>query len=282
VTTYFTSRDPGVDVLHHPTYRLGFGTYSLTGERGIDAIRTALEAGYRHVDTARLYGNQREVGEAIARADVPREELFVATKIGHFEEPEKTTEYVDSGVRDSLDRLGLDRVDLLYHHWPRRPSEIETVLPAFNTLVAEGLVDRVGVSNYTRDDLDRADDLLDVPLFANQIEMHPLLPQRALRRAVRERDATVVAYSPIAQGAVFDEAEITAVAEKHGVDEASVSLAWLLSKEGVAAIPRSQSPAHIRSNYAARQVDLDETDIERIDGIDRRHRCEDPAWMTWD
>jgi 2,5-diketo-D-gluconate reductase B len=269
-------------VFDRETHRLGFGTYSLTGEDGIDAITTAIETGYRHIDTARLYGNQNEVGTAIDRTNVPREDLFVATKIGHFEEPEKTAEYVRDGVRDNLDRLGLDRVDLLYHHWPRRASEVETVLPVFNDLVAEGLVDRVGVSNYTRDYLARADDLLDVPLFANQVEMHPLLPQEELRAAVRDRDAWLVAYSPLAQGAVFDVPEITAVAERHGVSEAVVSLAWLLSKEDVAAIPRSKTPAHVRSNFEALRLDLDDEDVARIDGIDRRHRCEDPEWMVWD
>lgn len=269
-------------MLENERARLGFGTYSLTGEDGIDAITTAIEAGYRHIDTARLYGNQAEVGEAIERADVPREELFVATKIGHFEEPEKTTDYVHNGVRDNLDRLGLETVDLLYHHWPRREAEVETVLPVFNDLVDEGLVDRVGVSNYTLDYLARADDLLDVPLYANQIEMHPLLPQRELRQAVRDRDAFTVAYSPLAQGEVFDVPEITTVAEKHGVNEAVVSLAWLLSKERVAAIPRSKTPAHIRSNFEALHLELDDDDVARIDGIERRHRCEDPDWMDWD
>lgn len=268
-------------MLENDTYRLGFGTYSLTGEAGIEAIATAIEAGYRHLDTARLYGNQREVGEAIERAAVSREELFVATKIGHFEEPEKTADYVEEGVRDNLDRLGLESVDLLYHHWPRRASEIETVLPVFDRLVEEGLTERVGVSNYTLEDLALADDLLEAPLYANQVEMHPLLPQRDLLAAVRNRDANLVAYSPIAQGAVFDVPAVSTVAEKHGVSEATVSLAWLLSTDGVAAIPRSKTPAHIRSNFEALALELDDEDLERIDGIDRRHRCEDPEWMEW-
>jgi 2,5-diketo-D-gluconate reductase B len=269
-------------VLDRERHRLGFGTYSLTGEDGIDAMTTAIETGYRHIDTARLYGNQSEVGAAIERSNVPREDLFVATKIGHFEEPEKTAEYIRVGVRDNLDRLGLDTIDLLYHHWPRRASEVETVLPVFNDLVDEGLVERVGVSNYTTTYLERADDLLDVSLYANQVEMHPLLPQETLREALRDRDANLVAYSPLAQGAVFNVPEITAVAEKHGVTPAVVSLAWLLSKDGVAAIPRSKTQVHIRSNFEALQLELDDEDITRIDSIDRRHRCEDPEWMVWD
>jgi len=263
-------------------YELGFGTYSLTGEDGIDALATAIESGYRHLDTARLYGNEEEVGAAIARADIDRDELFVATKIAHFEEPEKTPEYVRTGVEESLDRLGIETIDLLYHHWPRGRDDIQTVLPVFNELVEAGQVERVGVSNYTPADLELADDLLEPSLYAVQAEMHPFLPQDELRAAVRDRDAYFVAYSPIAQGEVFDDPDISAVADKHGVNEATVSLAWLLSKDGVVPIPRSKTPDHIRSNRDALELGLDDEDIERIDGIDRHLRCEDPDWMEWE
>ncbi|PCR88846.1 aldo/keto reductase [Natrinema ejinorense] len=263
-------------------YRLGFGTYSLTGEDGIDALATAIDSGYRHLDTARLYGNETEVGTAIETAAVDRDDLFVATKIAHFEEPEKTPEYVRNGVEESLSRLGVDTIDLLYHHWPRGDDEIETVLPVFNELVEAGHVEHVGVSNYTPSDLELADDLLEPSLYAAQAEMHPFLPQDDLRAAVRDRDAYFVAYSPIAQGDVFDAPAISAVADKHDVNEAVVSLAWLLSKDGVVPIPRSETSDHIRSNRDALDVELDDDDIERIDGIDRRLRCEDPSWMEWE
>jgi 2,5-diketo-D-gluconate reductase B len=132
-----------------PAYRLGFGTYSLCGCEGADIIETALEAGYRHVDTALMYENEAIVGDAIDRADVNRDEVFVATKIGHFTEPEKTPEYIREGVHDSLARLGIETIDLLYHHWPRRYGEIETVLPVFEDLYETGIVRNLGVSNYT-------------------------------------------------------------------------------------------------------------------------------------
>lgn len=269
-------------MLDEDAYGLGFGTYSLTDEDGIDALVTAIESGYRHLDTARLYGNEEEVGEAIARADVDRDDLFVATKIAHFEEPEKTPEYVRNGVEESLSRLGVDTIDLLYHHWPRGQDDIETVLPVFNDLVDAGQVERVGLSNYTPADLELADDLLEHSPFAVQAEMHPFLPQDDLRTAVRDRDAYFVAYSPIAQGEVFDSPEISAIADEHDVNEAVVSLAWLLSKDGVVPIPRSKTPDHIRGNREALELELDDEDIERIDGIDRRLRCEDPEWMEWE
>jgi len=278
---YFSAVNDRVHVLDNQAYRLGLGTYTLTGDDGIDVMAGALDAGYRHVDTARLYGNQSEVGKAIEAASVAREELFVATKIAHFEEPEKTPEYIRDGVEEGLEKLGGDSIDLLYHHWPRNVDDIDTVLPVFEELHDDGVVDRIGVSNYRSEDIERAVDLIDVPIYANQVEMHPLLPQEGLYEVCREHDIYVVAYAPLAQGEVFDVPEIVDVAEKHDTTPAAVSLAWLLSHEGVAAIPRSSSLDHIVENIEARDLDLDEEDIERIDSIDETHRCEDPDWMDW-
>ena len=172
-------------------------------------------------------------------------------------------------------------MDRLYHHWPRDRAEIETVLPLLAEFVETGAVRELGVSNYTVDDLELARNLVDVPIAANQVEMHPLLQQDALREALRGTETRLVAYSPLAQGAVFEEDAIAAVADKHDVSEAVVSLAWLLSKEDVAAIPRTGAPSHLRENLEAINVELDPEDIERIDAIERTHRCEDPAWMAW-
>lgn len=267
-------------MFENPATRLGFGTYSLTGEDGVDAISAALDIGYRHVDTATLYENQRAVGDAIERAGVDREELLVATKVGHFEEPEKTPEYVRDAVRRSFELLGVDTIDLLYHHWPRTRGEIRDVLPVIEEFVAEGTVRHLGVSNYRIEDLELANDILEVPVAANQVEMHPLLPQSELREHLAGTETTLVAYSPIAQGEVFDVPEIETVADTHDTSEATVSLAWALEK-GVVPIPRTSDPGHASTNFQALELNLDDEAIERIDGIDRRHRCEDPAWMEW-
>ncbi|MBX0325097.1 aldo/keto reductase [Halomicroarcula sp. F13] len=261
--------------------QLGLGTYSLTDESGTETIAAALDVGYRHLDTARLYENEREVGEAIADSGVDRDDLFVATKVAHFEEPEKSESYVHRAVQESFERLGLDRVDLLYHHWPRSQDDIETVLPILEEYVEDGVVDHLGVSNYTIADMELAWDLVDVHIDALQVEMHPLLQQDELRAFLANTDTQLVAYSPLAQGAVFDVDAISVVAEKHGVSEAVVSLAWLLSKDGVAAIPRTSSVDHLRDNFEALSVDLDDEDIDSIDAIERTHRCEDPDWMRW-
>lgn len=262
-------------------YRLGLGTYSLTGEEGTDAMIAAIEVGYRHLDTATLYGNEEEIGAAIERASVDRDELFVATKIAHNEEPGPTPEYVRTGVDESREKLGCDTIDLLYHHWPRGREDIETVLPVFEELVDEGIVERVAVSNYTIADVELARELVDVPLFANQIEMHPLLQQDDLYEYLREQDMYAVAYSPLAQGMVFDVPELRDIAAKHDTTPANVSLAWLRSRDGVVPIPRSSSEEHIRANFRARELSLDDEDRERIAAIDETLRCENPDWMEW-
>lgn len=262
-------------------FQPGLGTYSLTGERGTETIAKALEAGYRHVDTARLYGNESEVGEALRMADVDTDDVLVATKVAHFEEPEKTPDYVRTAITESRERLGVDTIDLLYHHWPLEGSEIETVLSVFAEFVRDGVVDNVAVSNYPVRFLERIESTVDVPIVADQVEMHPLLQQEELYDYLRERGIYLVAYSPLAQGKVFDVDELVEIADKHGTTPTSVSLAWLLQKEGVVPIPRSSSIEHVEQNYAARELALDDEDVEKIESIDRQVRLEDPDGMEW-
>jgi len=262
-------------------YDIGLGTYSLTGEAGVEALTAAIEMGYRHIDTARLYGNEREVGDAIDRADVDREELFVATKIDHFTEQEPTPEYIRQGVAESKEKLGVETVDLLYHHWRRHPEHIDTVLPVFEELLEAGDVARIGASNYTVEDVERASDRYSTPIYANQVEMHPLLQQEKMRATLRDHGCYLVAYSPLAQGAVFEVPVLQEIAEKHDTTPAAVSLAWLRGTDGVVPIPRSADEAHLRANFEARHLSLDPEDVERIDAIEETRRLEDPEWMAW-
>ncbi|MFB6173781.1 MAG: aldo/keto reductase [Halobacteriales archaeon] len=259
--------------------RPGFGTWSITDpDRCAERVATALEAGYRHVDTAQMYDNEAYVGRGIRESAVPRGEVFLATKVHHRN---CARENVLSTARASLDRLGMDSVDLLYVHWPRAAYDAADTLPAFDELRDAGAIDHVGLSNFTPALLDEAREVLDAPIFAHQVEMHPLLPQEELRNYAREHDHWLVAYCPLARGQVFDVPEIREVAEKHGATPAQVSLAWLLSKDRVVPIPQSSDPDHIRENVAARGLDLDPEDVERIDAIDREVRVVDPADAAW-
>jgi 2,5-diketo-D-gluconate reductase B len=265
-----------------PDYRgmplLGLGTWENDDhDQCVESVKTALETGYRHVDTAQIYGNEAAVGEGIAAADVDREEVFLATKV-----------WIDSlshadvihTTRESLDRLGVDHVDLLYVHWPARTYDPEETLGAFDQLYAENLTERVGVSNFEPDQLREAVEVAEAPIFANQVECHPLLQQRELRSVCADHDVELVAYSPLARGAVFDDPDVRAVAEKHGVSPAQVSLAWLREK-AVTAIPKATSAEHIRDNWASLTLDLDEEDLARIDAIDRQDRRVDPDFGPW-
>lgn len=259
--------------------RLGFGTHQMTDRREcVDAVETALAAGYRHVDTAQLYGNEKFVGEAVATSDVDREEVVVATKVW---QDSLARDDVLASTRQSLERLGVDTIDVLYAHWPREDYDPEETLSAFDELREEGLIERVGLSNFTPDLLEEAREHLSAPIFANQVEMHPLLPQEELVAYAQEHDHWLVAYAPIARNKVADVPEIREVAEKHDASPAQVSLAWLLAKDNVAAIPKAASAEHIRDNWAARDLDLDEADVAKIDGIERRERIIDPKDAPW-
>lgn len=262
---------------------IGLGTWENTdSETCVESVRTALEIGYRHVDTAQYYGNEQEVGEGIAAADVPREDVVVATKV-HAEKFGLAYDEVIEGLEASLDRLGLDYLDLLYVHWPVGNYDATETMPAFDELIDRGLIKYAGVSNFTVNLIDEVQEHLDADLFAHQIEMHPLLPQDEVVEHAQTNDYNLVAYSPLSRGRVFDIPEVTEVAEKHGVSEAQVSLAWLLSRDNVRVIPKASSEDHIRDNFGALDLDLDSEDVEKIDDIDRTERFverDDSPWLV--
>ncbi|WP_018258148.1 aldo/keto reductase [Halomicrobium katesii] len=260
---------------------VGIGTWENTDpEACANAVQTALEMGYRHVDTADIYGNEQHVGEGIERADVDRESFVLASK-AHTKATGLTYDGVIETAEQSLDRLGVDALDLFYVHWPMGDYDAEETLPAFDELVADGLIREVGVSNFSPELVEEAMEILDAPLFANQVEMHPLLQQEALVAHAQAHDYYLVAYSPLARGDVFDVPEVSEVADKHGVSEAQVSLAWLRSKDNVVAIPKATSPAHIEDNYASLDLALDDEDLAAIDGIEREDRHLDFDAAPW-
>nr|WP_044951177.1 aldo/keto reductase [Halorhabdus tiamatea] len=254
---------------------LGLGTWENEDpEQCADSVATALEMGYRHVDTAKAYHNEDAVGDGIAAADVPREDVFVATKV--WAGDLAYDDVIESAER-SADRLGVETIDLLYIHWPSHAYEPEETLPAFDELVDRGVIDRVGVSNFTPDQIERARDVLESPLYANQVEMHPYLEQAELRAFAAETDLNLVAYSPLGRGTVLDDETLAEIAEKHDASVAQVSLAWLREK-GVTAIPKATSEAHIRDNFESVGLDLDAEDVATIDDIDRTDRQIHPDW----
>jgi len=259
--------------------RLGLGTYQNDDhDQCAESVRTALEVGYRNVDTAQGYENEAAVGEGIADAEVPREDVFLASKVqtdnlGYDDTLEST--------RESASKLGVDTVDLMYVHWPLDTYDPEATLPALDDLREEGTIDHVGLSNFRPDQLDEAGDHLDAPIFAHQVEMHPLLQQEELHEYALADDHLLVAYCPIARGTVSEVDAIREVAEKHDATPVQVSLAWLTGKENVVAIPKATGEDHIRENFEARAVDLDAEDVERIESIEREERIVEFDEAPW-
>nr|WP_254765709.1 aldo/keto reductase [Salinilacihabitans rarus] len=258
---------------------IGLGTYGNTNpEECAESVHTALELGYRHVDTAEMYGNEAAVGEGIARADVDPADVFVATKVDS-----RNLAYDDAveSARASRDRLGVDVVDLLYVHWPIRTYDPAETLAAFDDLRDEGVIRHVGLSNFTPALLSEALERLDSPLFAHQVECHPMLPQSELRALARERGHYLVAYSPLAKGAVTSHPVLREVAADRDATAAQIALAWLASNDRVVPIPKAATEAHVRENVEALDLSLPPEAIERIDAIEERTRTVDFERAPW-
>lgn len=258
----------------------GLGTYRVTDkEECIASVRTALEEGYRHIDTAEAYQNEAHVGEALKRVAVDREDVFLATKVFH---PRFTEDYSADGfkqnVRNCLDRLGVDHVDLLYAvHWPGGEYDAETTFDAVGDLAEEGLFDRLGVCNMTPANLDEAREASELPIDVLQVEMHPLLSQRDLRSYCNSQDIDLVAYAPLGNGRMLDVPELGEIADSHGVSPARVSVRWAMEK-GAVPIPKATSREHVVDNLRAQDLNLTDDEIRRIDEIDRSERQYDPGY----
>jgi 2,5-diketo-D-gluconate reductase B len=241
---------------------IGLGTAQLTGETCERAVRTALEAGYRHVDTAEYYDNERAVGRGIEAAAVDRDEMFLTTKVWRSN---LRADAVRDAARASLDRLDVEYVDLLLIHWPHPRVPVEETLDAMATLREDGLVRHLGVSNFTRTQLAEAIDATTAPIVVDQVLYHPYKEQRALQKYCVENDVALTAYSPLARGAVVGDETLTEIGEGYDKTAAQVALRWLVQQEGVVAIPRSKSPEHIEANLAIFDFELTDTEMARID-----------------
>jgi len=259
--------------------RLGLGTFRLDEDAGAAAVATALELGYRHIDTAERYENERAVGRAVRDSGVPRDEIFVATKFAH---PDAEPGRVREAVLASLERLGLGYLDLVYQHWPHPTVAPEATFTALVPLLDEGLVRGLGVSNFPAALVRRAQSV--APIVADQVEMHPYLPQRVLERLSAETGILLTAYAPLAEGRVTSDPVLLDNAAKHGATPAQVALRWLLDKPRTVVIPKSTSRTRLAENLAAQSLQLDDVDRDRIDALGvTPQRFFDPDWAPeWD
>jgi 2,5-diketo-D-gluconate reductase B len=258
---------------------LGFGTFQLSDDEAYEGVRTALEVGYRHIDTAQGYDNEVQVGKAIADSDVDRADIFLTTKI---KPSNASAGDVRSSTLQSLDDLAVDHVDLLLLHWPaEKHAPLEETLSAMTQLLEGEATRSIGVSNFPSAMLARAFEL--APIVTDQVEHHPFLAVDPIRAVLREHDGFLTAYSPLARGEVADDGTLAEIAEAHGVTPAQVTLRWMLQQGDVVAIPKSANPDRIRSNFDVWSFELDDAELERITSLDEGRRLIDPdGGPDWD
>ncbi|MGW9112898.1 aldo/keto reductase [Microbacterium sp. NPDC055683] len=245
--------------------QLGLGVYKIPDDEAAACVRTALDAGYRHIDTAALYANERGVGEGLRSSGVPRGDVFVTTKVWNDDHGyDETLRAFDA----SLDRLGTDYVDLYLVHWPvpSRDRYVETYR-ALERLRADGRARSIGVSNFAIAHLDRLRAETEVVPAVNQIELHPLLPQHELRAYGAAHGIVTEAWSPLARGRLLDDPVLAAIARKHGRSTAQIVIRWHLQL-GTVVIPKSVSPDRIRANADVFGFALDDDDLRAVAGLE--------------
>jgi 2,5-diketo-D-gluconate reductase A len=249
--------------------QLGFGVFQVPPEDTEAVVAEALEAGYRHIDTASEYGNETGVGRAIAASGIPREEIFLTTKLWNAEHGRDRTLRAFAA---SADRLGVDQVDLYLIHWPVPMADkyVET-FAAFEELRDDGRVRSIGVSNFQEAHLRRVIDEVGVTPSVNQIELHPHLQQESLRAVHEELGVATEAWSPLAQGALLDDPAILRLARDHEKTPAQIVLRWHL-QIGNVVIPKSVTPARIRENLEVFDFELFSDDMDAIGGLNRDER----------
>jgi diketogulonate reductase-like aldo/keto reductase len=260
---------------------IGLGTWRLTGEACILSVRAALEAGCRHIDTAAIYDNEEAVGEAIRSGPVPRADIFITTKVWYSEAADGP---LQRSAEASLKRLGLDRIDLLLIHWPSQRVPVEEQVRALCDARRRGLARHIGVSNFPVRELEAAVAAADAPLVANQVEYHPYLDQSAVLSACRRHGLALIAYVPLAHGKAARDPVLREIGRAKGRSAAQVALRWLVQQPGVAAIPGSSDPEHVRANVAIEDFELSPQEMARIGRLARPDgRLLDPGWAPrWD
>ncbi|WP_205648489.1 aldo/keto reductase [Acuticoccus kandeliae] len=244
--------------------KLGIGTFELHDEACIRAVSSGLQAGYRHVDTAERYQNEHAVGEGIRASGLPRDEVFLTSKVWH-DHLEDTM--MTAAAEASLERLGFDRLDLYLIHWPSPDVPVADAVRAICRLQERGLTRLVGISNFPVKLIEEAVAAATVPLAVNQVEYHPFLDQTKVLNALRKHGMGLTAYCPLARGRVLDNPVIAGIAEKLGVTPAVVTLAWLIGQDSVLAIPKSGSPERLAENLKAESLTLSAEDRAAIDAL---------------
>ncbi|MBS3786574.1 aldo/keto reductase [Candidatus Bipolaricaulota bacterium] len=241
---------------------LGLGTWKLRGKECEEVVKKALEIGYRHIDTAIFYDNEEAVGRAIKNHR--REELFVTTKVWkdklHYRDFKRSAE-------GSLKRLDTEYLDLLLIHWPNPEIPLEETIKAMNELVEEGKVRHIGVSNFSKTQLKKAQNLSANPIVNNQVKYHLGMDLTAMLNYCQENGILLTAYSPLGRGKVLQSEELPRIGARYGKTPGQIALKWLIRQANVLAIPKASSEKHLKENLSLFDWEMEERDVERLDQL---------------
>ena len=262
--------------------KIGCGTYPMRGPKCAEIVAEALRAGFRHVDTAQGYDNEREVGEGIKSSGVPRKGIFITTKV----RPQVIGDGpLQRSVEESLRRLQVDAVDLLLIHWPNPDVSTTECMRALSAAKRSGMTRAIGVSNFVIAKLDEAVKVSPEPIAAVQFEYHPYLDQARLLAAVRRHKLPVIAYSPIALGKVASDPRLTAIGKAHGKSAVQIALRWLIQQEDVIAIPKTSHAERLPENIAVFDFQLTPGEMDQISRmtVPNSRLINEPQWVPhWD
>lgn len=261
---------------------IGFGTWELRGEFCAARVAEALEAGYRHVDTAALYENEAAVGDGMRASGLRRDEIFLTTKVWFTDIADGD---LQRSLEASLERLGVDHVDLALIHWPSKTIPMAESIAALNAVRTRGLARHIGVSNFPVALIEEAVARSDAPLACNQVEYHPMLNQDKVIAACRRHAMAVVSYCPLFRGGeLFASKPVTAAARAHGRTPAQIVLRWHVQQDGVVPIPRTGTPARIAENFAIFDFELSAAEMAAIGalGASNTRLCDYAFSPDWD
>ncbi len=260
--------------------KLGLGTFRMKADACREAVERALSLGYRHIDTAEMYGNEAEVGAAIAGARLPRDDIHLTTKVWW---ENLTPDGIRAALEASLTKLQTDHVDLYLIHWPAPDMDLPAALAALIRLQEQGLTRAIGVSNFPVALMKRAVEEIGAPIAVNQVEYHVLLGQPAVLEYARAHEVAVIAYCPLAQGKLAGHEELQVIARKYDATPAQVALKWLLDQPGVAAIPKAARRESQVANLEALKLVLDDSDRAAIAALPKTQRMVNPGFApAWD
>ncbi|MFP4645720.1 MAG: aldo/keto reductase [Candidatus Woesearchaeota archaeon] len=270
---------PGIDLddgIRIP--QVGLGTWQITGENATHAVKTAYELGYRHFDTAQMYGNEADIGKALK--DFPREDIFLTSKLWMDKYDKKNAK---QACYESLEKLGTGYLDLFLLHWPKEGTDYRELFTVLKELQEEGKIKSVGVSNFTVAHLEKLLPIANevgLSIVLNQIEFHPYLYQKSLLEYCKNNDIAVTAYSPLAQGKIIGDAVLRNIAQNHDVKPLQVALRWHI-QHGLITIPRSASQEHQADNLDIFGFELTSQEMEEIDNLDTWYRVIEPSFAEF-